>query len=283
MLDGVNTIRGGETIEGEAMAIEEIHKSIFGVPAGSFTWSTPSELLKMADFLLNGNTGVLSDNLRIQMTSPQVNMNVVIPMNYGYGLFIDDGIATNSGWYPVQRWEHGGNTLAYSSEFWVLPNENIAVSILSSGLNTDFTDTMLAALRSVITLPVLQILPLKPVATELFHGHLGRYDGDFGLVEVSLANGQLHIDLPLYDEMGIEYQPTLQAIAGSNFNAYVDGETIDLTFIPDVVGENSIYIRNREFVGIRNDNAASFGLSRPLLELQLPGLVPKRIETRLPQ
>ena len=126
-------LRDGNSIEGNADSLDNIHQGLFGIPAGTYTWSTPSEMLKMADFLINGNNTVLSDELQQKITTPQVDLKMETPLFYGYGLVLSNGFENESNWYPVKRWSHGGSSLAYSSMFWVLPEENIAVSILSSG------------------------------------------------------------------------------------------------------------------------------------------------------
>jgi CubicO group peptidase (beta-lactamase class C family) len=248
-------INNGNSIEGSADSLNNIHQSLFSIPAGSYTWSTPSEMLKMADFLLNGNNNILSDDLQQKMTLPQVDLEIEIPLTYGYGLELIDGFEHESNWYPVKRWSHGGNSLAYSSMFWVLPEENIAVSILSSGRDTDFRETMMAALSSVTTLPDVIDIPTKPIETELFDNHVGRYEDIEDVVDITLENNQVRIDISSLNDGGIDYNPILEPVGGSVFRFTEGTNEHYLTFIPEVEGESSTYIRQREFVLIRNDNA----------------------------
>lgn len=255
-------LSGGNSINGSADSLDNIHQSLFSIPAGSYTWSTPSEVLKMADFLINGNNEILSDELQQEMTLAQVDLKIDVPFDYGYGLGLSDGFENGSNWYPVKRWSHGGNSLAYSSMFWVLPEENIAVSILSSGRNTDFSETMMAALRSVMTLPEVTAIPTRPVETELFNNHVGRYVNDFDVVNITLENNQLRIDISSLNEDGSIYEPILRPIGGSLFRSIVGIDEVDLTFLPEVDGGNSTYIRNREFVLIRNENAQQAELQK---------------------
>lgn len=210
-------VNNGNSVEGSANSLNNIHQSLFSIPAGSYTWSTPSEMLKMADFLINGNNNVLSDDLQQTMILPQVDLEIEVPLTYGYGLMLSDGFEHGSDWYPVKRWSHGGNSLAYSSMFWVLPEENIAVSILSSGRDTDFRDTMMAALRSVTTLPDVIDIPTKPVETELFDNHVGRYEDMEDVVDITLENNQVRIDISSLNEEGTDYSPILEPIGGSVF------------------------------------------------------------------
>lgn len=273
-------INNGNSIEGSADTLDNIHRGLFSAPAGSYTWSTPSEMLEMADFLLSGNTTILSDELRKKMTLPQVDLDMEIPLSYGYGIVLSDGFQHGNLWYPVKRWSHGGNSLAYSSMFWVLPDENIAVSILSSGSDTDFNDTMLAALNTVTTLPEPTAIPFKPVKTGLFEHHVGRYENSGDIVDVTLENGQVLIDIPSLNDEGREYNPILEPIGGSVFRFVEGNDELHLTFIPEVESENSIYIRQREFVLIRNDIAQQTKLqktSKITMSQQHSSLTPKEL------
>ncbi len=255
--------QGSNTAYASASDIDEIQTSVFSEPAGIYTWSTPTEMLEMADFLINGDVNILSDQLRNEMTSPQVDLQDTIPLDYGYGLFVSDGFrdgfGDNSKWYPMKLWSHSGNTLAYSSMYWVLPEENVAVSILSSGYLTDFRATMIEALEAVITLPAPVEIPVIPVATELFNDHVGRYEGFWGIVDVSTNGTQLFQSIPAFDAQGRAYERELQAVGGSVFLSNVDGINNVVTFIPQEPGGESYYIRNRGFVAIRNDDAPDFG------------------------
>lgn len=250
-------IEGDELVYGSANNLNHIPSSELGIPAGQFTWSTPSEVLKMAEFLLFGNQDILSESLRQEMISPQIGLDIGLPISYGYGLFISDGFNDSEGnWYATPRLDHGGNTPAYSSMFWLLPEENVAVSILSSGAQTDFTATMMAALRSVIQLPPAQQVPVDAVDTSLYENHVGRYTGIFGPVEVSLSEGDLYVSIPDYDKQGITYQSRLVPLAASYFRiVFNEGrdKNYDVTFIPEVEGGESSYIRHREFVLLREE------------------------------
>jgi CubicO group peptidase (beta-lactamase class C family) len=247
-------LRNGGFVIGNADSLDNIYQGLFGKPAGSYTWSTPSEVLKMAEFLINGNNEILSDELRQEMTLAQVDLKLEIPIDYGYGLILSDGIDADN-WYPVKNWSHSGNTETYSSEFLVLPEENIAVSILSSGRDTDFYETLKAALDSVMTLPAATAAPIRPVETELFNNHVGRYVDVEDVVDITLENNQVRIDISSLNDGGIDYNPLLEPVGGSVFRFTEGTNEHYLTFIPEVEGESSIYIRQREFVLIRNDYA----------------------------
>ena len=255
-------LKNGGFVIGSADSLDNIYQGIFGKPAGSYTWSTPTEVLKMADFLINGNNDILSDELRQEMTLAQVDLKFDIPLDYGYGLILSDGIDDDSNWYPVKNWSHSGNTETYSSEFLVLPEENIAVSILSSGRDTDFYETMKAALDSVMTLPAAIEVPVRPVETELFNNHVGRYEDDEDIVDITLENNQVRIDISSLNDNNIAYNPVLEPIGGSVFLFTEGSNEHYLTFFPEFDGGSSTYIREREFVLIRNDFAQNVELQK---------------------
>jgi len=277
-------LSNGNSIDGSADSLDNIHQSLFSMPAGSYTWSTPSEMLKMADFLINGNNDILSDELQQEMTLAQVDLKIDVPLDYGYGLWLSDGFENDTNWYPVKRWSHGGNSLAYSSMFWVLSEENIAVSILSSGRNTDFSETMMAALRSVMTLPVTTAIPTRPVETELFNNHVGRYEDDEDIVDITLENNQVRIDISSLNDEGRNYNPVLQPLGGSVFRLTIGIDEHALTFFPEFDGGSSTYIREREFVLIRNDNAQKAELQKTskIRQSQLEwSLIPNELKKHL--
>lgn len=222
------------------------------IPAGIYTWSTPTELMQMADFLMNGNSDVLGDEYRTEMTAAQVSMaQAGLPLNYGYGIFIDEGFAYNNRWYPMTVWQHGGNTEGYTSMFWMLPEENIAVSIMSSGYSDYYIETMVTALQSVMELPAPQAMPYGEIDTDSFDRHVGTYDTGAVTIEVTNNDSVLHVNVPELNAENIPYSPTLQAIGANTFLATADGDITDLTFFADDVDGESNYIRNRNYVAIR--------------------------------
>lgn len=263
-------------LEGSAKILDDIDQQSTDIAAGSYTWSTPTEMLKMADFLLRGDSNILADELREQMIQPLVDTKSVIPIHYGYGLYLHDGFNQRENWYPLNILEHSGVTFAYSSLFWVLPEHNVAIVVLSSSRGNDgrdFFPVMTAAVRSVITLPESQSIPLTPTADELFQQHTGRYVSQSGVydailqdgvltditgrtnrplvIDVSLADDTLMLDIPAYNQDGITYTKALEPLGGSVFRAIIDDDPYDLTFLPDAEGEESVYIRYRSFVAVR--------------------------------
>jgi CubicO group peptidase (beta-lactamase class C family) len=266
----------GQVMDANAENLEQISQPAFGKPAGGYTWSTASELVKMGDFLINGNTDVLPDALRQQISTTQVDIELGLPTTYGYGLFVRGGIQKNQQWFEEPLWEHGGNTLNYTSIFWVLPEQDITIAVLSSGESTNFSATMAAAVDAVASLPAPSTSPLAPVATELYDNHVGQYQFDDGVVTVFEEDGKLKMDMPAMDAAGISYDSVLDPYAGSVFFATINGRTMDFTFFADEVGGQSTYIRNRSFVGIRL-NSTGLSFARPAANASKMIQVPLRL------
>lgn len=246
---------GSQNIDGSGQYLSDINQiplNTAAEPAGSETWSTPTDVLKMAEFLLKGKPDFLSDERRIHITMPQISQDFAgLPMSYGYGIFVDEGFLYSDQWYPERIWHHAGNTEAYTSMFWVLPDQDIAVSIMSSGDFTNFDDTMVAALESVTSLAEPLTIPYGTVDTSGFDKHEGIYaTGDF-LVTVSQAGDNLEISVPALDANNIPYERTLYAIGGLTFVAVIENEEVFFTFVPIVEGGESVYMRNRNLVGIK--------------------------------
>lgn len=222
-------------------------------PAGSETWSTPTEVLKMADFLLNGNPDILSDQWRAEITKHQVNTDFAgLPLYYGYGIFVDDGFMHNDQWYAEKIWQHGGNTTAYTSLFWILPEKNIAVSIMSSGGFDNFETSMISALNSVTDLPSSQAIPVIPSNPNEYNKHEGIYNTSQATVIVNQENDQLKITIPEFDTNNISYNKTLTPIGESTFLAVIENEELFITFITENDDKESVYLRNRNIVGIKD-------------------------------
>lgn len=249
---GFQTDDNGEGYKGYMTDIDQIQPQPSSLPAGSETWSTPTEQLKMAAFLLNGDSDLLSNHLKNEMVKPQVHQEFGgVPMHYGYGIFVDDGFMHNDQWYSEKIWQHGGNTLAYTSMFWILPEKNIAVSIMSSGAFTNFEDTMLSALNALTELPTPTAIPTSPANVSDFEKHAGIYDTGAFTIEVSVDENQLKISSLDLDTINVPYDETLYSIGNNTFLTEIDNEEVILTFFPSHTGGESVYMRNRGLVGIK--------------------------------
>lgn len=222
-------------------------------PAGAETWSTPKQQLKMAEFLLEGNTDILSDDWRKEITSAQISQEFLgLPKYYGYGMFVEEGFEHNEEWYQEKIWQHGGNTTAYTNLLWILPEKKIAISIMSSGGFDDFSSSMIAALESVTELVSPQETPVIPTEPNEYYKHEGTYSTGELIVSVSEEDNELYITIPEFDAANVPYEPKLVPLADKSFYFVINDGVDMVTFLPHHEGGESAYIVNRNFVGIKD-------------------------------
>lgn len=259
--------------DGSARALDvrdlaDVPHPAFSLSAGTSTWSTPTELTQLADFLLHGDPAVLSDALRAEITSPQVPLlSTADDAQYGYGLNIRPGLPFNDGYRPATAWEQGSFNLQYTSIFYVLPDHDYAVAILSSGRDTDFGSTLQAALALATDLPDVMDDPEYTVDPTRFADHVGSYMGPSNIRGIIVAeeDGGLVWTLPAYEAAGVVYERNLQTVSSTQFIGSLNDTDYEITFIGEP-GSPSGFIRNRFWVAERSDtpSAAQAGLSLPV-------------------
>lgn len=237
-------------------------------PAG-LVWTTPTQMMLWADFVMRGDPSVLSDELRAEITRGQVDtLYQMGTMLYGYGMFVEGGYLTLDGtWYETPVWEHGGNTLSFSNLFYMLPEHDFALAICSSGFGTDFQPSVDAAVTTLVDLPDPTPAPEYEIDPTQLDRHVGHYldPWNVGEMEVTRHGDALQISMPLLDEHGIPYSPDLVPLSTDIFYVDIDGAELDLTFIPLEAGGPSHYVRNRSFVAVREpEGKAREPLGRPL-------------------
>jgi hypothetical protein len=242
------------TYDAGEVAAADVGDNAFTRPAG-FVWSNAEDQARLLGFLVDGDTAVLSDELRSQITSIQVALYPNFPhQGYGYGMFVLEGFSTADGWCPEPQWSHGGNTLSYTSTSLIYPNQHIAISILTNAYGVDTSKTQQAINDTLITLPAATDWPVD-LTVETDHNLLvGTYvDQQLGRIEITDDNGTLHAAFPDVTAEGWSLDSDLSmywtdeyALASGTLRGY------DITFIPDENGDYT-YIRNRLFVGTRND------------------------------
>ncbi len=224
-------------------------------PAG-MVWSTPSQMVTFADFLMNGNSAVLDDSLRQEMTIEQVNtLYYNDEIHYGYAVFVARGFTWGEHYYQIPTWFHGGNTMSFSSELYMVPEQGFAISILSSGYGTDFVYSVGTALTTLLDLPSPVTPPEYQLDTSQFYRHLGTYYDQYSVGEVIISQegDDLFIDMPDLETYGYSVEPRLMAVSTDLFYVIIDGVYYDITFIRDEGQELSTYIRNRYYVALRDE------------------------------
>ncbi len=230
-------------------------------PAGSSTWSTPSQMLQMAGFLLDGDPDVLGDDLRTAITTAQVETDYeglyadgAYGREYGYGVSLSPGLVTgDERWLETRAWCHGGATLSFASRFCVLPDHGFAISILASGYGANFDASLAAAVETLVdglSEPGDYEGPI--VEGDRLDDHVGAYEDPYNVGEMIIdrTDDALTIEMPLLDLYRVPYQADLVPYSSDIHLLWVDGYWYELTFIGEADTPSS-WVRNRSFVGSR--------------------------------
>lgn len=238
------------------VTMDEIQDSAFVRPAG-LAWSTPSQMVRFAEFLMEGNPAVLDDALRQKMVAEHVNTHYYVDeIHYGYGVFIDGGVLVPPNDYHVTPvYEHGGNTLAFTSILYALPEYDFVISILSSGYATDFTHSLDTAITTLLDLPNPGSAPDFPWDPDGLDKHVGTYLDEYNVGEmiVTRQGDTLYVEMPLLEQYGYTVQAQMDHVSTDIWIVTIDGDGVDLTFLGETPGGSSEYARNRAFVTTRSD------------------------------
>lgn len=247
----------------------------FTRPAG-LVWSTATDNCNFAGFLIDGDPAVLDDALRASISTQHVNLYPSIDIQgYGYGLMVIQGFTDSDGAYhDAPMWLHGGNTLAQTSLFYVLPEQRMAVCVLSNGYGDDFSDVAIEAFSLFAALPEPTENPGFNTFEPDLSAMVGQYeDPGLGAIEVRMREGSLTISIPLLEEYGFTVGPSLTPYLNEIFQFNINGTGYTLTFVTEDGAESPTWAVNRAFVGTRvthNSLTAAEGrLSRAQVEALL--------------
>jgi CubicO group peptidase (beta-lactamase class C family) len=240
---------------GRAVAAPDSYDNAWGRPAG-FAWSSVLDMAAFARFLLDGDPTVLSDALRQEMMSPQVDVQYGIPLDYGYGLFINEGFFIGEDWYDLTLVSHGGDIPGFAADMYFIPELNAGFVALASTDYAHLGESAVAALE-LIGLPEPGTAPEISVDTATFPDFAGEYmdPWNVGPMTVTTDGSSVIIEMPLLDDYGISYEPELYPYTPDNFLITVDGYTLVMTFLRDDGGDVQ-YARTRPFVLEVVDEAA---------------------------
>lgn len=245
--------------QGDITDLSQIPDPGWARPAG-LGWSTPTEMMALAEFLVDGDPSVLSDALRQQLTSPQVDLELMpdgAEVHYGYGMFLHPGFTIGDHYYPWPMWEHGGNTLHFTSSFSVLPEQRFAISILSSGYGDNFGDSLATALETLLELPEPGAVAEYAFDPDGLDRHVGHYidANNVGDIFIEREGDILTVSMPYLDELGYTVERELVPASTDIWYLNIDGGWYDLTFLGEGEGDSQ-WLRNRAFVGTRVSDAA---------------------------
>lgn len=260
--------------------LDETFDDAFTRPAG-LVWSTATDMASFAGFLIDGNAGVIDDELLALVHTPHVPAYPAIEpeeYGYGYGLFVSNfGWSGAEGFYEgVPLWSHGGATMTMSSAFYLLPEQRVAVSVLSNGYGDYFVDTVVTALEAFAELPA----PSATGATFLDAPEdVEALAGDWhdphvlGRVTLTWDGAELLVSAPDLEAAGVDVGETLDPYAKDLYFLTADGVQYD--FNRYLADDGAEYLVNRQFSLVRGaPETARPALPRPAPWLDRPTLGP---------
>ena len=131
----------------------------------------------------------------------------------------------------VPLWSHGGNTMTMTSTLFVLPEQRVAVAILSNGYGDDFTRTAVTALEALADLPTEDTAPEFLAPPENLEALAGTYLDPVAAGELRLAwdGAALRVEAPDLVARGFSVGDTLVPVARDMVRLTVDGGALDLS------------------------------------------------------
>lgn len=235
-----------------SVSMEQVPDAASVRPAG-LLWSTPSQILRFADFLMHGNTAVLSDESRAALVGEQVNTVYADDEQwYGYGVFVDRSFMLADGLHRVPLWEHGGNTLSMTCAWYVLPDQDWAIAVLSNGYGDSFGGTVTTAMQTLVDVGTGTPWVDPGVDPARLDDFVGSYQSqsNVGPIVITREGDGLRATLPTLDAAGYPYEPVLTPYSTTIWMLTLDGVAYDLTFVGDA-GQPATWIRNRSFTAVR--------------------------------
>jgi CubicO group peptidase (beta-lactamase class C family) len=231
----------------------------FTRPAG-LVWSTASDMARLAGFLVDGDPAVLDDDARAALASPHVPLYPASDsVHYGYGMMVNgEGWNGVDGYHPdVPLWSHGGNTMSMTSRFFVLPEQRIAVAILSNGYGDAFDRTAVTAMEALTELPTAGSAPELLAPPEAIEVLAGTYHDPVaaGTLRLRWDGEALRVEAPDLVAMGFTVGETLRPVARDMLQLTVNGEALDLN-VARADGRTWLVNRSLAWGSVPPDSAA---------------------------
>ena len=244
---------GSEKAKTGEAAPAELPDNAFTRPAG-LVWSTAEDMAKLGGFFLEGDPAVLDAANRLAIMTPYARP---FPAHdwygYGYGTFWQRGFYLSDGYHDDVLVFHGGNTLTMTSLWWLLPDQGVAISILSNGWLDSFDVTAVRILEALDVVGPPDEKETVVSTTETDHALLvGTYvDPMMGEIDVSDTKGTLAMSIPAVDALGLDYDPTLYPSITDFYYWWVDGTWLEFNFVRDAKGDYR-WIVTRILVGTKD-------------------------------
>jgi CubicO group peptidase (beta-lactamase class C family) len=267
---GVNSVDGSGPLEDLG---PDAYENAWARPAG-FGSSNVYDWAKLMQFLMRGDTTVLSEAAHAEVTSPQVSTRSIyadvratalgLGDDYGLGLGMGDGFfmdhrAEPETYYPVPFLGHGGDIPGFAATFAVFPSTGFGIVVLS---NRDALRPVESIRRALETFGGLPAPSAPPPGREVDASRFERYAGTFvsrdGVrIEVTLDDDRLSVTSPVLAELGFPFDPVLEPTSLDNFALWLEigGQRVPLevTFLP---GEQDDFEWFRSRIAVAQRTAA---------------------------
>jgi hypothetical protein len=250
-------------------------------------------MARLAGFLVDGDPAVLPPELHALLATPHVAMypaSDAADIGYGYGLMVyGAGWSGVEGFHTTPLWAHGGNTMTMTSGFYVLPEQRIAVSVLSNGYGDDFTMTAVTALEALADLPTTDDVPalLPPPGDP--SGLAGEWVDPYTLGALTLTwdGAALSVDAPDLEAAGVSVGDTMEPVYADLYLLRIAGADRDFSYYADADGGE--WLVHRQFSWRRAPAAESRAARTPAhpddsrvhAAFALPSVDPRAANARL--
>jgi len=266
-------------------------------PAGG-AFSTPTELVRWALALQNGDDDVLTDEAKMMMQERHVSMGYLPWMDYGYGVMVTDFMDAEDPETLVTVYDHGGNIYGGSSQLLWVPERGVVVSVLANTIRSlDYAAA--CAVRALA-----DVRPIPPDSTMTEPEQWDAFTGTYSLLDVFLWpwTGQVSrvtdtlrmafpdiAGSPMLTGPEMPFQYAFADLFVPRAPSMLVPSGVDLSFVRDPADPSRVrYMRNRnlvgqrvgrfpERIGIEGEACAALQvtaeLDMPLLSILLSGLV----------
>jgi CubicO group peptidase (beta-lactamase class C family) len=244
---------------GEPFIVEpDSYDSGWGRPAG-WAFSNVLDLAQIVKFLRAGKPEILTDEMRIAMQEPQVDWEMFLDLiHYGYGLIVEEAgfyHPTESYFYRLRIVSHGGDVPGFSADLYYVPDLDLGFVALTNASLAHLDTSFATALTTLREMPTPSSIPNLSMTPAEYANYAGQYYDPYtaGNIFVETNNGQLTVEIPTFDEVGLGYSKTLIPNTPNNFIlvlygiGYFDVFPRPVTFILDNEGVSE-YFRTRGFV-----------------------------------
>lgn len=229
-------------------------------PAG-YAFSSVLDFEKFMEFLLHGNSAVLGDDLRAEMTSSVVpTQEPGPPSGYGYGVLHADGFRLNDDFYATPILSHDGAIPGFSTEWYMVPSTGFGIVAFANKDDAYFATSVVAAAQAFGGLPTPTPATDPAQDPAALAQIAGQYDDphNVGHVVVTVSGSTLSVSMPDVDKAAIPYTPLLTPVGDDSFVLAIQGTQVEITFLKDATNAYT-WLRTRPFVAKRSGDLETDG------------------------